>query len=79
MDCTAAASASAGGDEDCCAGTGGMSACFLACAICPVVATNGAWSTVAPDLADAPLARHASQRGLIARPPDTAPPKSFFA
>ena len=79
MDCTAAVSASAGGDEDCCAGKGNMSACFLACAICPAAATASAWSSVAPDLADAPLGRDTSHPGLVARPPDTAPPKSLFA
>lgn len=78
-DCTAAASATSGGDEDCCAGKGNMSACFLACAICPAAAPASVPISFAPHLGDAPQGRAMSLPGMVARAPDTAPPKALFA
>lgn len=78
-DCMSAASESAGEDEDCCAGKESMSACILACAICPPSAPSAAWRVVASDVAAAPWNRDAPGRELVVRPPDTAPPKFLFA
>jgi hypothetical protein len=62
-------------DGGCC--PEGAAACEMACAISVTAASGSAGKPVIPDAAGVPLARHAVDHGLVARPPDTAPPKRF--
>lgn len=62
-------------DGGCC--PEGASACEMACAISVAAASGSAGKPVVPDAAGVPLGRHAADHGLVARPPDTAPPKRF--
>jgi hypothetical protein len=62
-------------DGGCC--PEGAAACEMACAISVTAAIGSAGKQVLPDAAGVPLSRHAVDHGLVARPPDTAPPKRF--
>jgi hypothetical protein len=66
------------GDDDGCCSDNSTSACEIACGM-SLAAVDSAEQAIIAKFVGAPLERDSDYRGLMARPPDTAPPKSLPA